>query len=30
MLFIDKLKDKLDSWLDSVVTFIRELRSYKK
>jgi hypothetical protein len=30
MSFIDKLKDKLDSWLDSVVTFIRELRSYKK
>jgi hypothetical protein len=30
MLFIDKLKDKLDGWLDSVVTFIRELRSYKK
>jgi hypothetical protein len=30
MLFIDKLKNKLDSWLESVVTFIRELRSYKK
>jgi hypothetical protein len=30
MSFIDKLKDKLNSWLDSVVTFIRELRSYKK
>ena len=30
MLFIDKLKNKLDSWLDSVVKFIRELRSYKK
>ena len=30
MSFIDKLKNKLNSWSDSVVTFIRELRSYKK